>query len=270
MGTYLTDVGQAFQPDLAALGSRRIGQPGKADLHERGAVSRPWVWSQHWRDVLFLHWQVPVGRLRRHVPAPLEIDTWEERAWVSLVLFRLRVRPRWLPFLPGLSNLVEANLRTYVHFHGRPAIWFLSVHADNAWAIRLAKWLTPMPYLQADMTYRGQDDQFRFSARRTSFPSCRLSLAFRPDPAGEETPDGTLDAWLLERYRLYIQDCRNKLLEAEVVHPPWIVHKANLSMSDNTLGEPLGLDLSRAPDRVHYSAGVQARFGGFRGVNGVE
>ncbi len=70
---------------------------------------------------------------------------------MSLVVFRLRVRPRWLPYLPALSDLVEVNLRTYVRFGDAAGIWFLSVHADNAWAIAVARLLTPMPYVRAPM-----------------------------------------------------------------------------------------------------------------------
>ena len=33
------------------------------------AADRPWVWDQHWQDVLFLHWQVPVSALRRQIAA---------------------------------------------------------------------------------------------------------------------------------------------------------------------------------------------------------
>jgi len=42
--------------------------------------------------------------LRPHVPALLEVATHDGEARVSLVLFRLRVRPRGLPFLPGFPT----------------------------------------------------------------------------------------------------------------------------------------------------------------------
>src|SRR5262249_44077214 len=83
------------------------------------------VWRQSWEDLLFLHWRVAPSDLTPHVPSPLQVETFDGRAWVSLVLFRLWVRPRWLPFLPGVSSLLEANLRTYVHLAGKPGIWFL-------------------------------------------------------------------------------------------------------------------------------------------------
>jgi uncharacterized protein YqjF (DUF2071 family) len=237
--------------------------------NDEAAAGRPWVWSQHWLDVLFLHWQVPAEDLRPRVPAPLEVATFAGHAWVSLVLFRLRVRPRGLPFLPGLSGLVEINLRTYVHFRGRPAIWFLSVHADNAWAIRLARLLTPMPYRQAAMRYRQEGGQLHFRAWQAD-PAFGLALDFRPEGEGTAATAGTLDDWLLERYRLFLPGRRGELLEAEVTHPRWVARGVAVSLAANSLGRPEGLDLARAPDRAHFSAGVRARFGAFRKLEGVE
>src|SRR5262245_43574036 len=112
---------------------------------ERGNRSR-WIWAQRWLDLLFLHWRVPPAALRPQLPRDLAIDTYGGDAWVSLVLFRLKVRPRWLPFVPGISNMLELNLRTYVRAANSPGIYFLSMLADNRPAIWLAKLLTPLPY----------------------------------------------------------------------------------------------------------------------------
>ena len=34
--------------------------PSAAPLHQTD-TPRPWRWSQHWRDVFFAHWRIPVG-----------------------------------------------------------------------------------------------------------------------------------------------------------------------------------------------------------------
>lgn len=234
-------------------------------LAPRDDRARSWVWCQHWLDVLFLHWRVPFAALRPHVSAPLEIDTYDGQAWVSLVLFRMHVRPRWLPFLPGFSNLVELNLRTYVRHRGKPGIWFLSVHADNAWAIRVAKWLTPLPYVRAQLAYRpeGRDGPFRASL---ASPGEALSLTFTPTPGAREAAEASADAWLLERYRLYIRGRRDKLLQGDVLHPRWRFQDAAVEVAANSLGKSVGLDLTRAPDKAHFSGGVRALFLPFEGL----
>lgn len=221
-------------------------------------------WCQSWLDVLFLHWRIPADRLRSHIPAPLEIASHDGSAWVSAVLFRLLVRPRWLPFLPGLSGMVEVNLRTYVSLNDMPGIWFLSVHGDNRWAIRLARLLTPMPYELAAMRYERDGNRFHFDSSGPTPTDFRLALQHSPFGEATEAADDSLDAWLLERYRLYIRGRADALLQAEVDHPRWLTQEAEVAISAMNIGTPLGLDLSSEPDRAHYSPGVQARFGAFR------
>lgn len=222
--------------------------------------STAWVWSQHWLDLLFLHWRVPAGVLRSHVPESLEIDLCDGSAWVSVVLFRLRVRPRWLPFVPGLSALIEVNVRTYVRRGDRTGIWFLRAIADNRWAICLARLLTPMPYTYAPLRYEQTESGSCFLLGDGS----ELAVRFCPSGPGASVPDGSLDTWLLERYRLFARGNRGSLVEATVAHPRWQTRDATVAVDANRLGTAVGIDLSPVPDRVHYSEGVAARFGAFR------
>ena len=49
------------------------------------------------------------------VPAEIEIDLFEGKPWVSLVAFTMeKIRPRYLPYFPPISNFDEINIRTYV------------------------------------------------------------------------------------------------------------------------------------------------------------
>jgi uncharacterized protein YqjF (DUF2071 family) len=243
----------------------------RAATNAQEGISQRCVWVQRWHDVLFLHWRVPVAALHSLVPAGLEVEEYAGSGWVSLVLFRLRVRPRWLPALPGISDLVEANLRTYVRSGSGSGICFLSVHADNRWAIALAKWLTPMPYARVAMSYERRDSDFRFVSGHPRSPDFRLALQFRPGPDEQTAREGTLDAWLLERYRLFIQDRRHRLLRAEVTHPPWACRRIEaLQVRVNTAGASCGLDLSGTPNEAHFCAGVRAYFGSFYPVENTE
>jgi uncharacterized protein YqjF (DUF2071 family) len=183
--------------------------------------------------------------------------------------------------MPGFSNLLEANLRTYVQLGDRPGIWFLDVLADNRWAIQIARRLTPMPYAKADVAYvrncggyqfeiRASEGETRMSgsaARTLASAATELTVHFQ---TGHEQPvvAGSLDEWLVERYRLYIRG-RNGLMQADVVHPPWTIQETHLARFSNTIGQRSNLELSPMPDRVHYSPGVKALFGGFRRVVGA-
>ena len=217
-------------------------------------------YRQCWDDVLFLHWTCAAETLQRRMPAPLQLATFQGQAWVSVILFRLRVRPRWLPYVPGVSNLVELNVRTYVHDRGRTGIWFLGVYADNRLAVRLARWLTPIPYERRSLRHAGAAGEavVQYEWRPDSFLSAR--------PVGPSTAaaSGSLDEWLLERYRLFAVANSGKLKEAEVEHPPWRFQPVAVDGAAGEIGQDLGLALSQSPEVAHYSPGVRAGFGEFR------
>jgi uncharacterized protein YqjF (DUF2071 family) len=251
---------------MPAFAERMISVPSSDQILKRTAhrpwppPRRPWLWSQGWRDLLFCHWAVPVEALRSHVPRSLEIDVMDGSAWLSLVAFRMaRVRPRWFPALPGVSNFLELNLRTYVQSGDKPGVFFLSIHANKRLAVRVARWFSPLPYIHARMSFSRRDAGYRFhcvSAGRQGeaifaanyAPASEVFLASR-DPLSE---------WLLERYRLYVGESSGDLIYAEVHHEPWFVQDADLKIASNSLGIVAGLELPRTPDRVHFSAGVDA------------
>src|SRR5262245_29609107 len=104
------------------------------------------TWIQEWADVLFLHFPVSAAEVQRLLPRGIEVDKFDGRAWIGYIFFRLRVRPAWLPIVPGFSSLLELNIRTYVRCAGQAGIYFLRMYADNHLAIAAARLLTPLCY----------------------------------------------------------------------------------------------------------------------------
>ena len=94
--------------------------------------------KMHWHDLLFMHYRVPIEQLRRLIPAPLKIDTFDGSAWIGIVPFRMTGvgSPVSFPPVPGLSNFPELNVRTYVTIDGKPGVWFFSLDATNPVAVR--------------------------------------------------------------------------------------------------------------------------------------
>ena len=55
----------------------------------------PWIMTQRWNDLLFLHYPVEPEALRLLVPEVLTLDTYKQRAWgisISSILPRIRSR----------------------------------------------------------------------------------------------------------------------------------------------------------------------------------
>ena len=91
---------------------REITDADREALTRRPA-GRP-VMYQNWRELLFLHWEVPADSLRRLLPPGLELDLFRGRAFVGLVPFTMEgIRPAGLPAVRGLSDFHETNVRLY-------------------------------------------------------------------------------------------------------------------------------------------------------------
>jgi uncharacterized protein YqjF (DUF2071 family) len=224
------------------------------------------TWFQRWADVLFLHFPVRADRLRRHLPPALTIDTYDGEAWISYVFFRMTLRPGWLPYMPGFSSLLELNVRTYVRCGDQPGIYFLRMYADNRLAIFASRRLTPLGYEWAEMGV-SRDAGGR---RMTCWPGGSggsLEVEFSADESQLAiAASDSLERWLLERYRLYVEDDRGGMVAANVEHEPWQATEAELGKCHNELetGRHLGLD--RQPAMAHASPGVTARFDAFSSV----
>jgi len=97
----------------------------RRQLIERQQPSRQSpVMFQRWFHLLFLHWSLSPDIVQMTLPQGLHADTFEGNAWVGIVPFFMRgVRPAGFVSVPGISNFLELNLRTYVRDEcGRPGI----------------------------------------------------------------------------------------------------------------------------------------------------
>ena len=118
----------------------------------------PWIMTQTWHDLLFAHWPVDARLVASKIPAPLELDLFDGRAWLAVVPFRMtNVTPRGLPPLPRVSAFSELNVRTYVRFEDKPGVYFFSLDAGNPLAVATARALFHLPYFPAAMTVEAAD-----------------------------------------------------------------------------------------------------------------
>src|SRR5215475_13588049 len=96
--------------------------------------------KQFWHDLLFAHWPVPLDAMRALVPVQLNLDTFDNQAWVGVVPFHMSgIRHRVLPPIPLLSRFPELNVRTYVTYGGKPGVYFFSLEAANLAAVWAAR-----------------------------------------------------------------------------------------------------------------------------------
>jgi uncharacterized protein YqjF (DUF2071 family) len=217
----------------------------------------PWVMAQRWNTLLFAHWPVPVATMRALVPSTLSVDVREGSAWVSVTPFSLdALRPHLGPPLPGVSSFLELNVRTYVTLDGKPGVYFFSLDASSAIAVRAARILYHLPYQRAAMRLRAEaDGMIAYESRRQErmAPPAVFHGRYRATGPVSHSAPGSLDHWLTERYCLYAMDWAQRLYRAEIHHVPWPLQPAEVEIEANSMALAAGITLPAQPPRLAYA-----------------
>ncbi len=177
---------------------------------------------QSWNDLLFLHWEMEPEALEARIPKRLKLDLHEGKAYVGIVPFFMnKVRPKFLPCLPGLSNFLELNVRTYVYDQdGRPGVWFFSLDCSQSLAVKIAKSRFHLPYHNAQMSATQTDEGMDYLCRREGHLQ-KGHYLWEPPQSGKVAEPGTLEFFLLERYLLFSRKRDGELFCGRVHHEPY-------------------------------------------------
>jgi uncharacterized protein len=220
----------------------------RRQLIERQKPSRQSpVIFQRWIHLLFLHWSLSPDVVQMTLPQALQADTFEGSAWVGIVPFFMRgVRAAGFVSVPGVSNFLELNLRTYVRdLHGRPGIWFYSLDANQALGVFLARAVFALPYKFAYMNARVCDGEIDYWSRRFGHKNS-LHYWYRASEKLGEAGFGSLEFFFIERYRLFARR-GNHLIAARVHHSPYQLRKVTVLNADSELFAMDGFEAPAEP-----------------------
>ena len=201
--------------------------------------------TQLWKDLLFLHYPVQPEALRPLVPERLTLETYEHRAWISVVPFQItRLRPPGVPALPWISSFPELNVRTYVTYQGKPGVYFFSLDAGNLSAVWGARVFYRLPYWHADMRVEGnRTADVEYRSRRIHGPRpAEFEANYGPTGPVKPSVPGSLDAFLTERYCLYTWN-RARLYRCEIHHLPWPLQPVEWKVEKNTMASVAGIEI---------------------------
>jgi len=212
--------------------------------------------AQVWHDLLFAHWPIAVDVMRAAVPAGLELDTYDGRAWLGVVPFRMSgVRLRCTPPLPRISAFPELNVRTYVRLDDRPGVYFFSLDARNPIAVSIARAWFHLPYFRARMSCEREGERIVYRHARTHSGARAGELRGSYGPHGPvfRATSGTLEHFLVERYCLYAAARSGDLFRADIHHPPWPLQLGEAAFDRNTIAAASGFDLPSSAPLLHFS-----------------
>lgn len=210
------------------------------------------VGYQRWNHLLFAHWQVDPQHVQATLPRGLHVDLFRGAAYLGIVpFFMQRIRPAWLPPVPWLSWFLELNVRTYVHdAHGNPGVYFYSLDCNQPVAVQIARQVFRLPYFYARMGARRTHGQVSYKCLRKGLAEPAWRYEWQPSDEAEPTraaEPGTLEFFLVERYALFTQGARGRLLEGRVHHAPYCVRPAHAPVVGLRPAQLAGFDLHGPP-----------------------
>lgn len=214
---------------------------------------RPWSVAMVWHDLAFLHWPVDAAAVQRLLPEDVTLDRYDGAAWLGVVPFRMTgVRWRMLPW-PALA-FAELNVRTYVTVGGKPGVWFFSLDAASRLAVRGARWTYRLPYFDAAMSCERDGEAVRYASTRTHRGAAAAVLRCRYAPSGPvaQARPGSLEAFLTDRYCLYVSGRGGRLRRGDIAHAPWPLQPATVAIEEDSMSAWLGIVREGAPV-VHFA-----------------
>jgi uncharacterized protein len=215
--------------------------------------------TMRWHDLLFAHWPVDAGPLRRLVPGPLELDLHDGVAWLGVVPFgNARVRPLRLP-LPGEAiAFAEVNVRTYVRApDGAAGVWFLSLDGDDRVGALVARLAFGIAYHHADVVLADGSSGTRVTMRRGGMAPASLDVSYRP--IGGVIDPSALDTFLTDRLTMF--GVRGgQLLRADVRHDRWRLHEAEAEWRRVEVTAGLGLPALEGDPLLRWAEPVDVAF----------
>lgn len=213
-----------------------------------------------WYDLCFLHWKVEAEALQAWIPPGLQLDLFQGSAWLALVPFAMRgVKPKGLPGrVPGVTEFLEFNVRTYVRDREVQGVWFFSLDAAQWLAVRLARRLFYLPYFDARMSALWRSGWCHYHTRRVhpGQPPLYFDGSFSPQGPVFASERGSLEEWLTERYWLFSQAPSGQVYRGRVWHPRWPLQRGRCQLGGFDLETPLGFRLPANPDHLLFSPSI--------------
>ncbi|PLS17170.1 DUF2071 domain-containing protein [Bacillus sp. M6-12] len=227
----------------------------------------PWILTQEWVDLLFMHWKIPKEEVISMLPPILELDIYQNEAYIAITPFWVNgMRGRNLPEIPLFRSFIELNVRTYVRYKGVPGIFFFSLDASHPPSVAGARTFFGLPYRNAEMEIKETESAFDFrsSRKHSGKEPFDFHATYKPMSDLYLPESGSLEYWLFERYCFFTERGKS-IYRGDIHHDRWRVKKAECQIHQNTLdfsliGEPL----------LHYSIPKRVFFWPLEKVGNIE
>jgi uncharacterized protein len=219
--------------------------------------------SQHWRDVVFLHWSAEPRQVAPLLPRSVVPDLIDGRTYVGLIALRMcRVGLPGMP-VPYLGWFPEVNVRVYsVGPDGRRGVVFLSLDAARLLPAAIGRMGLGLPYLWSRINASREGGTISYASSRRWPGPAGAHMRLTVDVGEPVTSPSPLEQFVTARWGLHVRWYRAEPLYLPNEHSAWPLHRATLRGLDEDLISATGLPAPTGePVSVLYAPEVRVRSG---------
>jgi uncharacterized protein YqjF (DUF2071 family) len=174
------------------------------------------------------NYEIDHGILKKYIPAGTELDTWNNKYYVSLVGFMfLKTKLRGIT-IPFHSSFPEVNLRFYVRYKSgndwKRGVVFINEFVPKPAITFVANNLYKERYVTYTMKHKWEIDEQLTIGYYWKKNNKWNELEVTADSKLNEITPGSKEEFITEHYWGYSLVDKNKTGEYEVAHPRWVIY----------------------------------------------
>jgi uncharacterized protein YqjF (DUF2071 family) len=219
-------------------------------VSERAAIQESIFLTAEWRDLVMLNYEVDRTLLQPFVPPGTELDTWNEKVFVSLVGFLFLNTRVFGVQVPLHRNFEEVNLRFYVRRQVqdevRRGVVFIREIVPRFAIATVARVFYNENYVALPMSHQIQNSSKQKTVEyswKTKPGLNRIGLVAAGEP--ELPAPGSEEQFITEHYWGYAAQRSAGCTEYRVAHPPWRVWRAASAQFEGDMAAHYGIELAQ-------------------------
>jgi uncharacterized protein len=184
----------------------------------------------NWENIIMANYAVPIEILKLFIPQGVELDLYNDKAYVSLVGFMFKNTKLFQVPIPWLGTFEEINLRFYVIRKGETTLKRGVVFINETIPYKAVAWVANKLYKEH---YTAIATKHRWkSGREIKFIEYQWnvnnhwnSLSVEASMTSELMSRGSFEEFILEHYFGYTKIDDHTTEEYQIRHPRWKVNK---------------------------------------------
>jgi uncharacterized protein len=218
----------------------------------------------NWENIIMANYAVPIGTLKPFIPQGVELDLYNDKAYVSLVGFMFKNTKLFQVPIPWLGTFEEINLRFYVVRKEDTTLKRGVVFINETIPYKVVAWVANKLYKEhytaiATKHRWNIGKEIKSIEYRWNVNSHWNSLSMEASTTSELMSSGSFEEFILEHYSGYTKIDDRTTEEYQIRHPRWKVnnvinYRINCDFA-KMYGNEFGFLDTAEPDSVFLAEG---------------